>query len=212
MITSDTWGVVAIIRLHQRPPDALFDALIEGGVHTLEVTLSTPGSLDLIARWRGTADCRIGVGTIRSTGEASDAINAGAEFLVTPTTQPSVIEAATGLGVPLIVGAMTPTEIDTAWHLGANAVKVFPVEAIGGPKYIKALQGPIPDVPLLPTGGVDPDSTRVYAELRCAGVGVGSALVDQRTVGRGGWTTLTERATALTQAWDAARGGRELHS
>lgn len=96
---------------------------------------------------------------------------------------------------------MTPTEIDTAWRQGAAAVKVFPVAAVGGPGYVRAVREPLDDVPLIPTGGVDAEATRAYARLGCVGVGVGSALVSEPIVAARDWSTLQQRAARFTAAW-----------
>lgn len=195
-------GIIAIIRLRRAPaPDELIEALLAGGVRTVEVTLGTPGALETVGRWRAYQEAFVGTGTVRTPEQAEQAIEAGAQFLVTPTTRPAVLEAAAREHVPVIAGALTPTEVDTAWQHGATAVKVFPIEAVGGPAYLRALQAPLPEIPFVPTGGVDAEGARAYAAMGCLGVGVGSALVDERTVAAGEWAELRRRAEAFTDAW-----------
>ncbi|GII85161.1 2-dehydro-3-deoxy-phosphogluconate aldolase [Sphaerisporangium siamense] len=203
-------GVVAIIRLREsEPDDAIATALLDGGVHVMEVTLPTPGSLGAIRRWSTHGDLLVGAGTVRTVADADAAIAAGARFLVTPTTVPDVLAAARAAGVPVVCGALTPTEIDLAWHRGATAVKVFPVSAVGGAGYLRAVREPLGDVPLLPTGGVSLADLASYARMGCAGAGVGGALVSADLVASRRWAALTERAGAFTAAWNEGRVRRD---
>ncbi|MEO3755248.1 bifunctional 4-hydroxy-2-oxoglutarate aldolase/2-dehydro-3-deoxy-phosphogluconate aldolase [Streptomyces sp. B6B3] len=201
-------GVVAIVRLNTAPPDEIRTALVDAGVPALEVTLTTPGAEAAIARWResGVA-AQVGAGTVRTPEEARRAIRAGARFLVTPTTSPAVLDTAGEAGVPVLCGALTPTEIDAAWRLGAAAVKVFPVDAVGGAAYVRAVRAPLPDVPLVPTGGVDTAAARAYAALGCRAVGVGGFLVSDGVAAAEDFDGLRTRAAELTAAWHA--GTRE---
>lgn len=201
-------GVVAIIRLRgAAAPDPLLDALVEGGVTSLEVTATTPDALATVERWRGRRpEARVGVGTVRTPDDARAAISAGAAFLVTPTTVPEVLAVAREYDVPVACGALTPTEIDHAWRLGADVVKVFPVAAVGGPDYLRAVREPLPDVPLLPTGGVGPDNLPAYAAAGAVGLGVGGSLVSEAAVVEGRWDDLRARARALTDAWKDGAG------
>ncbi|GII92337.1 bifunctional 4-hydroxy-2-oxoglutarate aldolase/2-dehydro-3-deoxy-phosphogluconate aldolase [Sinosporangium siamense] len=200
-------GVVAIIRLRDREPvDAIASALLEGGVTLMEVTLPTPGALAAVTRWNTHPGVVAGAGTVRTAADAEAAIDAGARFLVTPTTVPAVLGLARAAGVPVACGALTPTEIDLAAGYGAAAVKVFPVAALGGPGYIRAVREPLDDVPLLPTGGVRLADVPAYAGAGCAGVGVGGALVSAELAAGRRWADLTERARAFTAAWHGERG------
>lgn len=202
-------GVVAIVRLRRcAPPDDLLEALVAGGVRTVEVTLPTPGGLDAVRRWSRDPRVTAGVGTVRTPQDAVAAADAGAEFLVTPTTRTEVLDAAARRGVPVVSGALTPTEIDLAWSSGAAAVKVFPVSAVGGAAYLRAVREPLDDVVLLPTGGVDVASTEEFARMGCAGVGVGSALISEQLVADGDWDALRERARRFVAGWHAGRAQR----
>lgn len=202
-------GVLAIVRLRaHEPDDELLDALLDGGVHTVEVTLPTPGSLDAVRRWSGDDRATIGVGTVRSAQDVVAAAEAGAAFLVTPTTRAAVLEAASQHRLPVVCGALTPTEIDVAWGLGAAAVKVFPIAPVGGPAYVRAVREPLDDVLLLPTGGVDVASTQEFARAGCVGVGIGGALVDEQVVADRDWPELTRRASRFVAAWRSGLDSR----
>src|SRR5690606_14240404 len=201
-------GVIAIVRLRrEQAVDEIVEALHAGGVRAIEVTIDSPGALDAVRRWRERDQALVGVGTVRTADQARAAIDAGAQFLVTPTTMAPVLEVADRAGVPIAAGALTPTEIDTAWQHGATAVKVFPVDTVGGPAYVRAVRAPLPDVPLVPTGGVDADAAHTYAAMNCTGVGVGSALGDEGPVASGDWAELRRRAEALTTAWSEGQAG-----
>lgn len=202
-------GVVAIIRLRQcEPVDELLEALLEGGLRTVEVTLPTPGSLAAVRRWTGDDRVVAGVGTVRTPADAEAAVSAGAAFLVTPTTRPDVLAAAQGSRVPVVSGALTPSEIDLAWQHGAAAVKVFPVSALGGASYVRAVREPLDDVLLLPTGGVDHTTAGEFARAGCVGVGAGSALVSERLVADGDWVALRDRASRFVAGWQAGLDDR----
>lgn len=202
-------GVVAIVRLRaHEPDDKLLDALVDGGVQTVEVTLPTPGALDAVRRWSGDGRVTVGVGTVRTPKDAVAAAEAGAAFLVTPTTRTAVLEAAAERRVPVVCGALTPTEIDVAWARGAAAVKVFPVATVGGPAYVRAVREPLDDVLLLPTGGVDVASTEEFARAGCVGVGIGGGLVAEQLVADRDWSTLSRRASRFVAAWRTGLDGR----
>lgn len=202
-----TDGVIAIVRLRDRSPaDEILDCLLSSGIDRIEITIGTPDALRAVERWRERTSALIGVGSVRTVADVERATAAGAQFLVAPTTNISVLAAAREAGVPVVCGALTPTEIDTAWRNGAAAVKVFPVDCVGGPRYVRAISAPLPDVPLVPTGGVDVASTRAYAALGCAGVGVGSRLVDEASVAERAFAPITARAAQFVAAW---REGRE---
>lgn len=195
-------GIVAIVRLRdQAAKDEILNSLGLGGITNIEITLGTPECLETVTRWRGSTATQIGVGTVRTDDDARRAISSGAQFLVTPTTVPSVLAIANDAGIPVMCGALTPTEIDLAWSLGAAAIKVFPANSVGGPEYLKSIMAPMPDVSFLPTGGVDVATARLYRELGCTGVGVGSALVAEDLVAANSWDVLASRAEEFVHAW-----------
>ena len=169
-------GVVAIIRM----PDpaalrAVVDALAEGGVRALEVTMTVPRAIELIAEIAPTlpAGFLFGAGTVLDADTVHRAVDAGAQFIVSPVFRREVINAAHEKGVPVMPGCFTPTEILEAWDMGADLVKVFPATSVG-PGYLKDIRGPLPHVKLMPTGGVTIDNAAIGCARRVA-VGVGSA-------------------------------------
>ena len=171
-------GVIAIIRSAREldvPP--IVDAIVDGGVSLVELTLTTPGALAAVAALHQRRPAAaLGVGSVRDPGQARAAIEAGAAFLVTPTVDLDVLHTAAAAGVPVVCGALTPTEVDTAARGGAAAVKVFPAGALGGPSYLRELRAPMPELRLVPTGGVSAANIAAYRAAGAAGVGVGSAL------------------------------------
>lgn len=215
------WGVVAIVRLRLPAPERLLHALLDGGVGLVEVTLTTPDAVSTIDRWArasrgqvtdgptGTSGPLVGTGTVRTPKDVDRSADAGAQFLVTPTTIPDVLSRAAERGLPVLCGALTPTEVDTARAAGAHAIKVFPVNALGGPGYIRALRAPLPDVRLFPTGGVDVDQASRYAALGCQGVGIGASIVDDATVEAEDWSEITRRSRAFTEAWSTGCQGAQ---
>lgn len=161
-------------------------ALLAGGIPIMEITLTVPGALDVIRRVRGALGDQVllGAGTVLDPETARAALLAGAEFIVSPTTNPDVIRLCRRYDKPVLPGAFTPTEIVTAWEHGADIVKVFPAE-IGGPSYFKALAGPLPQIRLMPTGGVDLATAASFLREGACCLGLGSALVDKKAIAEG---------------------------
>jgi 2-dehydro-3-deoxyphosphogluconate aldolase / (4S)-4-hydroxy-2-oxoglutarate aldolase len=153
--------------------------LYQAGVRAVEVTLTSAGALEAFARLREelAPDALLGVGTVRSAGDAERAVDAGATYLIAPDFRPEVVAWAVERGVPVVPGALTPTEIAAAWGAGATAVKVFPVSAVGGPAYLKAVRAPLPEVPMVPTGGVGLDDIGAYLAAGAVAVGIGAPLL-----------------------------------
>jgi len=175
-------------------------ALHAGGLSCLEITMTTPGALRAIEEARGELpEVIMGAGTVLDAPTARQAILAGAQFLVTPTVSLDVIEVAHRYGVPVVPGAMTPTEILTAWEAGADMVKVFPASVLG-PAFIKAVHGPLPQIPLVPTGGITADNAGDFIRAGAALVCAGGWLVDKEAVAAGRYEVLTENARRLVEA------------
>ena len=170
-------GVVAVIRA--KSADAAVEmsqALVRGGVTGVEVTFSTPNAADASARVRRELpNALVGAGTVLELAELEAACDAGASFLVSPHFDPTLLEKALARSVPYLPGALTPTEIVRAWKAGASCVKLFPGSAVG-PGYVKAIRGPLPDVPLMPTGGVDEKNLVEWLKAGVVAVGMGGAL------------------------------------
>lgn len=195
--------VVAIVRL----PDAaaavpVAEAVYRGGVRLIEVTLTTAGALDAVTAIReaGLAGLSVGTGSVRRPDDVLRAIDAGSEYLVTPTFRPDVVDASRVAGVPVVSGGFTPTELDAAHQAGADYVKLFPASAVG-PRYLREVLAPLPDLRIVPTGGLNASNIPDFRDAGAVGVGVGSALVDAATVDAKDWALLERRAAELVTAW-----------
>ena len=202
-------GALGIVRVQQvEDLLSIVCALQDGGLECVEITMTTPGALraieEAVERLQGVL---IGAGTVLDAQTARQAILAGAEFLVTPTVKLDVIEVAHRYGKLVIPGAMTPTEILTAWEAGADMVKVFPA-AVLGPSFLKAVLAPLPQIPLVPTGGVTADTAGDYVQAGAVMVCAGGWLVDKKAVSEGRYQLLTERARQLVSAVRKAKEGR----
>ncbi|MCK4682456.1 bifunctional 4-hydroxy-2-oxoglutarate aldolase/2-dehydro-3-deoxy-phosphogluconate aldolase [Candidatus Bipolaricaulota bacterium] len=193
-----TSGALGIIRVDQAEGLVrIARALQKGGLNCLEITMTTPGALRAIEEAKGKLDgVLMGIGTVLDATTARQAILAGAEFLVTPTVKLDVIEVAHRYGKVVIAGAMTPSEILTVWEAGADMVKVFPASILGA-KYLKAVRGPLPQIPLVPTGGITADNAGEFIKAGAAMVCAGGWLVDKKAVAEGHYEVLTKRAKQL---------------
>lgn len=197
-------GIVSIIRADSG--EQLVDVattLYEAGIDVIEVTFTVPGVLDIIAAVRKKLGDKIllGAGTVLDTETARSAILAGAEFIVTPTVNVDVIKMCNRYSKVIMPGGFTPTEVLTAWEAGADIVKVFPADS-GGPSHLKALLGPLPQVRLMPTGGVDLETLPSYFEAGACSVGLGSSLVEKQAVAAGDLNrigSLAEQYVALVK-------------
>lgn len=171
-------GVVAVIRGGSADEAvAMAEALVRGGVLGIEITFSTPDCCRAIAHARATlpAEAAVGVGTVRTTTQLADAVAAGAAYAVSPHCDPLLLAEARRLGIPMLPGAITPTEIVAAWNAGAACIKLFPGSLVGV-EYVKALRAPLPDIPLMPTGGVTPDNLAEWFAAGVVAVGMGGNL------------------------------------
>ena len=200
-------GVVAIMRANS--PDQLLGAakaVLAGGVEAIEVTMTTPGALDVIrqATAQFGKEVLFGVGSVLDAETARAAILAGAQFVVCPTFKFETIEICQRYSIPVVPGAYTPTEILTAWEAGADAVKVFPA-SIGGPAYIKAIKGPLPQIALSAVGGVTVENTADFIRAGVDFVGVGGELVNQKLLDTSNFAEITARASSFRMQVDKAR-------
>lgn len=194
--------VVAVVRLDSGEQLIhVAEALKAGGLTAIEFTMSTPGALEMIKQAAAHLgeDVLMGAGTVLDPETARAAILAGAEFIVTPTLNLATIALSKRYSKPIISGAFTPTEILTAWESGADLVKVFPA-SVGGPKYIKAVLAPLPQVRLVPTGGVSTENAAEYMNAGATALGIGGNLVNKNAVTRGEWETITGEAQQLMAA------------
>ena len=195
-------GVIAIVRAQQAAQvGPLFEALIAGGLNAIEITMTTPNALGAIREAREKIGERAltGVGTVITADTCRAAIEAGAEFVVTPVCRPELVAITHAAGRPIMLGAYTPTEAQTAHEAGADFVKIFPADKLG-PGYIKALRGPLPHLRIVPTGGVDVPNVADFLKAGCAALGVGTALVSPKILQEGDWPELTRRAAAFAAA------------
>ena len=203
-----TPGVVAIIRADNS--EQLIHAsraLIDGGVSGIEITMTTPNALKVIADARRVFGDKVlaGVGSILDVKTAEAAIAAGAEYVITPVLKPDVIAFCNRVGKPIFSGSYTPTEAQTAFELGADFIKIFPADGLG-PKYIQAIRGPLPHLKIVPTGGVDINTAGDFIKAGCVAVAAGSSLVSKDILKNQDWAKLTDLASQFIAAVAKARG------
>lgn len=201
-------GLVPIIRAPSSE-DALraAEALIEGGVRIAEITMTVPGAMRVMEQVAGKHADKVllGAGTILDAETCRAAILAGAEFIVTPALDVKVIELARRYSKPCFPGALTPTEVLTAWQAGADMVKIFPCGPAGGPQYIKALKGPFPHIEMIPTGGVNLENTPEFIKAGASAVAVGSELVSLPLLRAGKIEEIVANARRYLEAVRSAR-------
>ena len=172
----------------------------QGGLRLIEITWDSERPEELVSCLRQElTDCWIGAGTLLTLAEAKDAIAAGAQFGFSPFTDPTLLELGLAQSVPMVAGALTPTEIVAAWRAGAAGVKVFPINAVGGASYIRSVRGPLPDIPLIPTGGVTPDNAKSLIEAGAIAVGLSTALFPKALVQQQDWDSIAQRIQHLRQ-------------
>jgi 2-dehydro-3-deoxyphosphogluconate aldolase/(4S)-4-hydroxy-2-oxoglutarate aldolase len=201
-------GIIAIMRAQSSEQlIAAADAIKAGGVQVIEVTMTTPGALDVIAKasTRYGQDVLFGAGSVLDAETARAAILAGAGFVVAPTLNLSVVELCNRYSTPVVPGCYTPTEMLTAWEAGADMVKLFPA-SVGGPALIRAILAPLPQLEIVPVGGVNLDTAAEFIAKGAAALGVGSSLVNQKLLDAGDMTELTRRAAAFIEKVRAGRG------
>ncbi len=201
-------GVIPVVRVESADLALrAVDAIKAGGIPVLEITMTVPGAIRIIeevARQLG-SEAVVGAGTVLNEVAARECIQAGAQFIVSPAFNLDTISCCHQCGIVVMPGALTPTEVVTAWSAGADCVKVFPAGALGGPSYIKALKAPLPHIPMVPTGGV---SLKTAAEFILAGataLGVGTDLVDTKALREGGDRLITQRARQFIEVVREAR-------
>jgi len=194
--------IVAIVRgVHAEHISSVAEALWRGGITVMEVTLNTPGALEMISELQAKFADRmyIGAGTVLDLEDAKRAIEAGASFLVTPNLEEAVIHWAKNEDIPIFPGAMTPTEIVKAWKAGATAVKVFPSASLGI-AYIKELMGPLSHIPMMAVGGVTEGNIKQFLEIGCYGLGIGGSVINLSEINAGNFDWITDKAARLLAA------------
>jgi 2-dehydro-3-deoxyphosphogluconate aldolase/(4S)-4-hydroxy-2-oxoglutarate aldolase len=190
-------GIVAVVRAESGEPLVkVAKALAEGGVTAIEVTFTVPGAVEVIRQVRHEVgdSITLGAGTVLDPETARAAILAGAEYIVSPTVNHEVIRLCRRYDKAILPGAFTPTEVLSAWESGADIVKIFPAD-VGGPAYLKALHGPLPQIRLMPTGGVDLTTAESFLKAGACCLGVGGALVEPKTVVAGDFVRIRDLAT-----------------
>jgi 2-dehydro-3-deoxyphosphogluconate aldolase/(4S)-4-hydroxy-2-oxoglutarate aldolase len=189
-------GLVPVLRAEsEEQAMALAAAIADGGVTVLEVTMTVPGALRVMARLaRQRPEILVGAGTVLDPETAHACLQEGAQFIVSPAFNLRTVELCQRHSVAVLPGSLTPTEIVTAWQAGADVIKVFPASAMGGAKYLKSLKAPLPHIELIPTGGVSLETAREFLEAGAFALGVGADLVDTRAIAAGHAAKITANA------------------
>ncbi|MFW9786344.1 MAG: bifunctional 4-hydroxy-2-oxoglutarate aldolase/2-dehydro-3-deoxy-phosphogluconate aldolase [Candidatus Thorarchaeota archaeon] len=188
-------GLIPIIRVESAEiAFKVADAFLDGGVGIIEVTMSVPGAVEVVKQLVDKIGDKvlIGTGTVVNGKMAEEVIKAGSEFIVSPNYSRDLIGTAIKHGKPIIPGALTPTEIFDAYTMGADAVKVFPCGTVGGASYLKAIRGPLPHIPLVPTGGVNLETAGPMLEAGAYALGVGGAITNKKAIKEGRFEVITE--------------------
>jgi 2-dehydro-3-deoxyphosphogluconate aldolase/(4S)-4-hydroxy-2-oxoglutarate aldolase len=201
-------GIVPVVRTATAEAAVrAIEALYRGGIRSAEITMTVPGAIRALEKVADQFGDKItlGAGTVLDPETARACMLAGAEFFVTPALNLATIEVARRYGKPIMPGALTPTEVLAAWQAGADVVKVFPAGNVGGPKYIKALKGPFPQIEMIPTGGVNLETTPEFLKAGACAVAVGGELIDAKTIKEGRYEVFEERARQYLTVVQKAR-------
>lgn len=197
--------VIGILRdIPQGAEEACIKTALSCGLRAIEVTMNTDGAVEILRNLKTLAkpydDLKVGAGTVRHISEYQKAVYAGAAFIVTPNSRKDVIKTADSENIPIIPGALTPTEVQKAYDLGATAVKIFPVNCVGGPEYIKALRGPYRDIPLLACGGVNAENAASYLKAGADLLAFGGSIFSPKLMAEGNWDEIGKRLKTLLNA------------
>jgi 2-dehydro-3-deoxyphosphogluconate aldolase / (4S)-4-hydroxy-2-oxoglutarate aldolase len=192
---------IAVIRVPQFDLGVhLAQAVAAGGMALIEITWNSDRPTQLIEHLRTQLPhCTIGAGTLLTAAQMQEAIASGAQFLFTPHVAPTLIERAIAAQIPIVPGALTPTEIVTAWQAGATCVKVFPIQAVGGAAYLQSLRAPLGDLPLIPTGGVTVENARTFLEAGAIAVGLSGQLFPRAAIEQADWQAITAQVRRLVE-------------
>jgi 2-dehydro-3-deoxyphosphogluconate aldolase/(4S)-4-hydroxy-2-oxoglutarate aldolase len=200
-------GVVAVIRMKDNNRLLrVIEAVRNGGVKSIEITMSVPGAIEIIRELRKSVpeDVLLGAGTVTDESTAEQVIDAGAMFVVGPALNLGIVSLCAKRGIAVMPGCYTPTEIFAGWKAGADIIKVFPATSLG-PKYFRDLRGPFPDIRLMPTGGVTIDNVGEWIAAGACAVGIGGDLLDKKAIEEDRYEVLTERAARMVQNVRAAK-------
>ncbi len=190
-------GIIPVVRASSAHQALLaVEAIRAGGISIVEVTMTVPGAIEVIGQLAKAAgsDVLVGAGTVLDAKTAQQCLDAGAEFLVSPGFDAQTVKFAREKGILVIPGALTPTEIIMAWNAGGDLIKIFPCGTVGGAKYIKALKGPLPQVPMIPTGGVNLDTAADFILAGAEALGVGGELISASALKSGKTNEITDAA------------------
>ena len=202
-------GVIPVIRAYAKADArAVIEAIVAGGIETLEVTMTVPDAVELISEFSSRENLLVGAGSVLDPEMARDCINAGAKFIISPATNFDTILYCNDAEVVVIPGALTPTEIVNAWEAGADFVKVFPIDSVGGAKYLRSIMAPMPHLKLIPTGGVNQETAADLIRAGAQAVGVGADLVDLSAIRDGRGDTITAMAAKYVEIVAEARSNR----
>ena|ERR1700761_1094595 len=207
-------GIVPVVRAGSaKHAEMATEAVRAGGVPIVEITMTVPGAINLIARLVGSVggEVLVGAGTVLDAATARQCIDAGAEFIVSPGFDAATVEYVRREEKVMMAGALTPTEVITAWKAGSDFVKIFPCSATGGAKYIQALRGPLPQIPMIPTGGVNLQTAADFIRAGVAALGVGGELVSAAALRSGEMAPITEAAKALVAIVKNTRAAMEAN-
>ncbi len=204
-------GLVPVLRADSVEQGfALAEAILAGGIDVMEVTMTVPGAVELIRQLvKAHPEMLIGAGTVLNAEMAAECLDAGAEFIVSPAFDEGTVALCKARGVVVLPGALTPTEVLRAWNAGADVIKVFPASAMGGASYLKSLRAPLPQVKVIPTGGVSLATAEAFLDAGAIALGIGADLVDTKAIVNGEPERVTEQArkyVAIVQAWRAKNG------
>ena len=204
-------GIIPVVRASSGDEAlAAVEAIKAGGLSVLEITMTVPGAVGIIERIakRYGDEVLVGAGTVLNAETARDCLDAGAQFVVSPALNLETIAFCRDAGCAIMSGALTPTEVVTAWSAGADMVKVFPCGAMGGASYIKSLKAPLPQIELVPTGGVSLSTAASFIQAGSSAIGVGADLVDLKAIRAGQSERITETTRAYIEAVRSARAGK----
>ncbi|HKS67722.1 MAG TPA: bifunctional 4-hydroxy-2-oxoglutarate aldolase/2-dehydro-3-deoxy-phosphogluconate aldolase [Candidatus Acidoferrales bacterium] len=202
-------GIIPVVRASNSEQALLgAEAVRAGGIPIVEVTMTVPGAIEVIARLARTVgdSVLIGAGTVLDADAARECVAAGAQFIVSPGFDRETMEAVRSESKIMMAGALTPTEITAAWKGGADFIKIFPCGSVGGSKYIRALRGPFPQIPFVPTGGVNLETAADFIRAGAAALGIGSELVQAEALKSGNAEPIVENARKFVEAVKKARG------
>jgi len=205
----ETTGIIPIVRAPSVDlATKAARAVLAAGIDVLEITMTVPNALDLLRQLHAELgnDVIIGAGTVLDAQTARDCIGAGAQFIVSPGFDVDTVSASHSLNTPCMPGVLTPTEVITAWRAGADMVKIFPCSSVGGASYLRALKAPLPQIKMMPTGGVDVNTAADFIKAGASALGVGASVVDLKLLERSGPAAITEKCQQLVAVVRSARG------